>query len=354
MKSVLIILSALLFFQKTNMQASDLEIVVSLSGYWKFNIGDEMAWAEKDFDDSNWDRLYAPGNWEEQGYVGYDGYAWYRKRIEIPESRYNNQLILQLGRIDDVNEVYFNGTLVGQTGMFPPAFQTAYNVPVSYSVPKYLINEDGENTIAVRVYDEGREGGFLGDELALGYDRDIRMLSQNLSGDWKIDFGNYNERCLKLEYDDSDWEKVYVPATWESQGFNNYDGQAVYRKTFRLERALADKKLFFIAGKIDDEDRVYLNGRLIGSTKDMYKTRLTNRFSNDYQIRRAYEIPEGLLRAYSPNTLVVVVHDHRGQGGIYEGPVGLMTHDAYLYYVDKYEAPGLFPGYHFLRSLFFD
>ncbi|WP_462319408.1 beta galactosidase jelly roll domain-containing protein [Marinilabilia sp.] len=354
MKQFLIFISAFFFLQMADVQASDLQTVVRLTGYWKFNIGDDMSWAEKDFDDSKWDRLYAPGKWEDQGYVGYNGYAWYRTKIEIPASMYNDQLILHLGRIDDVNEVFFNGTLIGQSGTFPPEFQTAYNRPVTYSVPEYLINEDGENTIAVRVYDDGRDGGFLGDDLALGYDRDIRMLSQNLSGSWKIDFGNYSDRCLKSGYDDSEWKEVYVPATWESQGYNHYDGQAVYRKTFKLESGLAGKQLYFIAGKIDDEDRVYLNGKLIGKTKDMYNTRFANRFTGDWQIRRAYEVPEGLLNVNGNNTLAVVVYDHRGEGGIYEGPVGLMTHDAYLYYIDKYEAPELFPGYHFLRSLFFD
>ncbi|PWD98044.1 beta galactosidase jelly roll domain-containing protein [Marinilabilia rubra] len=354
MRSILIILTALFFLQVTNVAASDIESIVRLTGYWKFNIGDDMAWAEKDFDDSQWDRLYAPGSWEDQGYVGYNGYAWYRNRVEIPAGRYTDQLTLNLGRIDDVNEVYFNGTLVGQTGMFPPNFQTAYNVPVTYSIPKYLINENGENTIAVRVYDEGREGGLLGDDMALGYDRDIRMLSQNLAGNWKIEFSNFDSKCRMPGFDDSEWKEVYVPATWESQGYNHYDGQAVYRKEFRLKRDLITKRLYLVLGKIDDEDSVYLNGKLIGKTKDMYNTRFANRFTGDWQIRRAYEVPEGLLNVNGTNTLAVVVYDHRGEGGIYEGPVGFMTQDAYAYYLDKYEAPELFPGYHFLRSLFFD
>ena len=354
MRNYLICFIAFFFLLIADAGASDIETVARLTGYWKFNIGDDMAWAGKDFDDHDWDRLYAPGNWEDQGYVGYDGYAWYRRRIDIPAGAFNDQLIVKLGRIDDVNEVYFNGVLIGQTGMFPPNFQTAYNVSVTYSVPGYLINTDGENTLAVRVYDDGREGGFLSDDMVLGYDRDLRMLSQNLAGTWKIDFSNYGNECKQPGFDDSQWRKVYVPATWESQGYNNYDGQAVYRKTFRLASKLTGKHLYLIAGKIDDEDRVFLNGKLIGSTKDMYNTRLANRFTGDWQIRRAYEIPEGLLREYGDNTLVVVVYDHHGQGGIYEGPVGLMTRDAYLYYVDKYEAPELFPGFHFLRSLFFD
>ena len=69
---------------------------VELSGPWKFHVGDNAAWSERDFDDSDWGTIdvtppsgevdeelrpsgFIPG-WTSNGYPGYSGYAWYRLR----------------------------------------------------------------------------------------------------------------------------------------------------------------------------------------------------------------------------------------------------------------------------------
>jgi sialate O-acetylesterase len=353
MKTVVILILCFSTLLNNSPAMADIQEVVSLKGYWKFNIGDDMAWAEKNYNDNNWDQLYAPGNWEEQGYIEYDGYAWYRTAVNIPKNAGSRQLYLFLDRIDDVNEVYFNGTRIGRTGNFPPKYETAYSVPVTYPIPAELINFDNANTIAVRVFDEGKEGGFVGEDLKIGYDADANMLVQDLSGDWKIGF-YYNLSCLNPGFDDSGWDTIHVPASWESQGYNDYNGQACYRKTFKLNNETGGKTLYFIGGKIDDEDQVFLNGKLIGTTRDMYKTKLGNSFAGDWQIRRAYKIPEGLLNTNGNNVIVVLVDDHGGMGGIFEGPVGLMTKEQYLIYEEKYESEEWFPFQNFIKSLFYD
>ena len=50
----------------------------------RFQTGDDPAWKEKDFDDSNWAEIRTNIHWERQGYEGYDGYAWYRIRFFLP------------------------------------------------------------------------------------------------------------------------------------------------------------------------------------------------------------------------------------------------------------------------------
>ncbi len=331
----------------------NIEPVVNLSGYWKFNIGDDMNWAKKDFNDSEWDEIYAPAKWENEGYVEYDGYAWYRKKINIPSTENNDYLYLYLGKIDDVNQVFFNGTSIGQAGIFPPHYVSAYNVPLLYAVPKSLIKFNGENTIAIRVYDEKQDGGLVEGNLVLGYDVDIHLLSQNLAGTWKISF-HHEKGYYETNFNDSKWENITVPATWESQGYNDYDGTGYYRKSFELNGQLANKSLYLILGKIDDRDRVYINGEFIGSTNDMYDTSLANRYDGDWQIRRAYKIPSGLLKTIGKNTIVVVVEDYEGMGGIFEGPVGLMTMDQYSFYLDKYRNSIFYRRYNSFWSLFFD
>ena len=44
-------------------------------------------------------------------------------------------------------------------------------------------------------------------------------------------------------FDDSEWEKINVPSSWENQGFHGYDGYAWYRTSFKLKTSDAEKDL---------------------------------------------------------------------------------------------------------------
>jgi sialate O-acetylesterase len=95
-------------------------------------------------------------------------------------------------------------------------------------------------------------------------------------------------------------------------------------------------------GKIDDIDKVYLNGELVGTYKDMYNTPLGSKYLGNWQMRRAYKIPENLLNKNGLNTIAVAVFDEGGIGGIYEGPVGIMTLSNYEVYEEANEPENYF------------
>jgi beta-galactosidase/beta-glucuronidase len=57
--------------------------VLNLSGRWKFSLGDEDEWKDEKFNDSNWEKVSVPSSWENQGFHGYDGYAWYRTSFTV-------------------------------------------------------------------------------------------------------------------------------------------------------------------------------------------------------------------------------------------------------------------------------
>ncbi len=135
--------------------AQDWDRLVNLRGGWKFSIGDDMDWANPKFDDSGWEIIKVPSTWEDEGFHGYNGYAWYRKHFTVPYSIQDRIITLKLGRIDDVDEVYVNGNLVGSSGKFPPHYQSAYNAWRDYPLPEKFLNFGKENVIAVRVYDSG-------------------------------------------------------------------------------------------------------------------------------------------------------------------------------------------------------
>jgi len=65
------------------------------------------------------------------------------------------------GKIDDCDETYLNGTLIGKTGTMPPEYNSEWTAFRTYEMPEHLINWEGENTLAVRVYDGGGPGGIF-------------------------------------------------------------------------------------------------------------------------------------------------------------------------------------------------
>src|SRR3990172_70820 len=155
-----IIIALLAGFSLGRSQAPDLRRLLDLSGNWTFEIGDNSRWSKPDHDDSKWDRVYVPAPWEEEGYPGYDGYAWYRKHFRVDGDFRDRSLYLRLGYIDDVSEVFLNGQMIGYTGLFPPDFLTGYAVALECHIPKDYLRYDSDNVIAVRVYDYHQAGGI--------------------------------------------------------------------------------------------------------------------------------------------------------------------------------------------------
>jgi Beta-galactosidase/beta-glucuronidase len=311
------------------------EKLVSLSGDWRIALGDNMKFASPDYDDADWEKIYVPSSWQREGFRNYHGYAWYRRTFKLNFDG-KAPVYLELGRVDDVDEVYVNGHLIGRTGGFPPNYFTAYNYPRKYFVPTEHLNLHGRNVIAVRVYDEGGEGGIVGSAASIGLYSypNFSDNSVNLFGLWNFHLGD-DTAWASPEFKDDDWEKILVPATWESQGFADYDGYAWYRRTIRLPEKLNPRDMLLLIGKIDDVDQVYVNGKLIGGTG-----RIEKRWASDQEWRkfRTYEIPDGLLRPGKENVIAVRVYDQVGNGGIYEGPVTLLPQSEYKEFWRNYRA----------------
>jgi len=116
----------------------------------------------------------------------------------------------------------------------------------------------------------------------------------------------------------------------------DYDGFAWYRCRFRPSSGLDGKTVILLLGKIDDVDEAFLNGERIGRTGAMDSRPERLRTSNDFKKLRAYTIPGGLLKPAEENVIAVRVFDAWLHGGIYDGPVGLITRDAYLEWKNRH------------------
>jgi len=327
-KTLFLIILFNLFFS-FNLLAADSDRewrkVIDLRGQWKFSIGDNQNWSRTDYNDSDWGNIFAPANWEDEGYPGYDGYAWYRKKFKIDETK---NLYIHLGIIDDVDQVFVNGMLIGFSGHNPPKYQSAYTFERIYQIPASILNTKSDNVIAIRVYDDQMEGGLVRGRLGIYENLTIPEMVKSLEGNWKFATGDDNERS-EFNYNDSQWDNIIVPGSWEAQGYN-YDGYGWYRLHFRLDPGLRNERLVMILGKIDDLDEAYLNGHFLGRTGRIYDNPRRIEFGNEWQELRAYEIDDDVLNFDGDNVIAVRVYDGWIRGGIIEGPVGLITYREYL------------------------
>ncbi|MFP4548786.1 MAG: beta galactosidase jelly roll domain-containing protein [Fidelibacterota bacterium] len=332
--------------------ALDLRRADILISSWRFEIGDNLKWADPKFDDSNWEKINVPSSWEEEGFPGYDGYAWYRVKFKFKESPRKSAYYLKLGVIDDIDVTFVNGHMVGFNGSFPPDYQTAYNVHRQYIVPAEYLNFDGPNVIAVRVYDDHGPGGIHYGDVGVYKNKSPVTPIVELSGRWKFQTGD-NLHWKAPDFDDEDWKDIFVPGVWQMQGYKDYLGFAWYRREFFLRNQWQDENLILLLGKIDDLDETYLNGQLLGKTGEMVEQNGQIPLHGwEYSALRAYYIPRDLLNYGQNNIIAVRVYDGRTYGGIYEGPVGIITREQYLEFKDKKHYNNSYDFRDFFKDIF--
>lgn len=117
------------------------------------------SWALPQTQTGDWKALPLPQAWERLGGdMQLDGAVWFRRDVNVPPSWAGRALELHLGAIDDWDTTHFNGVKVGSTGSETPNFWAA---PRRYQVPASAVKA-GRAVLAVRVWDHGGDGGFMG------------------------------------------------------------------------------------------------------------------------------------------------------------------------------------------------
>ncbi|MFA9453555.1 MAG: glycoside hydrolase family 2 TIM barrel-domain containing protein, partial [Candidatus Aminicenantaceae bacterium] len=147
----------------------------SLNGQWRFN------WVEKpvqrpedffrsDFDDSQWDHIEVPSNWQLQGYGipiylnhpypfkkdppfiqhNYNPVGSYRTSFLVPEKWEGRQVFLHFAGVESAFYVWINGNKVG--------YSQGSRLPAEFDITHYL--GPGTNQLAVEVY-RWSDGSYL-------------------------------------------------------------------------------------------------------------------------------------------------------------------------------------------------
>lgn len=180
---------SLLFFISiiltTNLITAQSEDVIYLKEGWKFKVGDNLEYATPNHNDSGWENIRVDKIWEEQGHDPLDGFAWYRVKVFIPSTLKNNaylkdSLKIFLGKINNFDQSFLNGKIFGINGknvskdtqadtsfLNAPTILWDYNRRYTLSVSDPRILWDKENVIAVRVFDQGGQGGIYTGNLSI-------------------------------------------------------------------------------------------------------------------------------------------------------------------------------------------
>lgn len=136
------------------------------------------SWSRTDTNDSGWKTMRLPQNWEDAnvGMDDFDGIVWFRTTFELPNSWNGQDLVLNLGAIDDADTTWVNGHEVGGMAL--------WNQKRKYRVPSEHVKA-GRNVIAIRVFDNQGGGGIYdksnGMTVELASD-DSKSIS--IEGDW--------------------------------------------------------------------------------------------------------------------------------------------------------------------------
>lgn len=158
----------------------------------------------------------------------------------------------------------------------------------------------------------------------------------NLEGPWLFrtdpsDIGE-NEGWQAQALRDDNWRALRVPGGWEEQGvtdprpgqpprpkngmpYSDYDGVAWYRLHVAVPAAWAGQDLVLSLGSVDDEDRTFVNGELVGATPDRRPGALPLTEPAVHVLRR-YPVPAALVKAGAENVIAIRVVDGGGPGGL--------------------------------------
>ena len=157
-----------------------------------------------------------------------------------------------------------------------------------------------------------------------GYDEKVKLIDQSVN--MSVDTKSWSDKLTKVskgdasydqidlkddavaakDFDDSKWKEMELPRQFETDNnVRSFDGIVWFRKQIEIPASMAGKDLTLALGAIDDMDRTYLDGELIGKTMEEGK----------WQEERVYTIPASKATA-GTHVLAVRVLDTQGGGGL--------------------------------------
>ena len=147
------------------------------------NLGPKVGkgWSGAALDDAAWGEMVLPRTLD-GALANFDGVVYFRKKVTVAADQAGKAATLSLGPIDDRDDVWVNGTMVGATHD-----DGHWSNARVYQVPAGLLKA-GENVIAVRILDTAGPGGINGkpEQMTLKIGETAPIA---LAGGWKFKAG---------------------------------------------------------------------------------------------------------------------------------------------------------------------
>jgi phosphoserine phosphatase RsbU/P len=118
------ILIVLLLASSGTLHAQDFDLsagrlpIASLAALRRLHAGENSAWANPNFDDSQYSLPHSNKGWAQWGYRNYNRLAWYRFQATVPAGLDN--ISLRRPTIRTGSEVYADRQRIGAYGKMPP------------------------------------------------------------------------------------------------------------------------------------------------------------------------------------------------------------------------------------------
>jgi beta-galactosidase len=251
---------------------------LSLNGRWKFHFADTPegtpeGFFTENYNDSKWDTIHVPSNWEMQGYGDplfrnvktpfppnppyipkeYNPTGSYRRTFIIPASWKGNEVFLRMEKTASASFVWINGHEVG--------YNEGAQEPAEYNITPYI--RPGKNSIAVNVY-KYSDGYYLEDQdywrLAGIFD-DVFVFATPKTHifDW------YAKTDLDVSYTDSRLDLSIDVANYSEKPETDLSLKAVLYDS--------EKKIIkeFVSEKFSVKNRSKVNVKLSGDIKNPAK-----------------------------------------------------------------------------------
>ena len=234
-----------------------------LNDNWNFNWVEKPADRSRDFfslryDDSDWDQIPVPANWELHGYGipiytnvrypfpadppnvphDYNPVGSYRYWFEIPQDWVKREVFIHFGAVKSAMHIWINGQKVG--------YSEGSKLPAEFNITDYIVQ--GKNLVALEVY-RWSDGSYLEDQdfwRLSGIERDVVVYSSpklsirdyfakpslvdnyhNGQLDLEVSLKNYSKKKIKkysldvqvIDHDGNDVIPIPLSEEIEMEGF---------------------------------------------------------------------------------------------------------------------------------------
>ena len=143
-------------------------------------------WMATRLDTADWKEATLPGLYKDFGFGSFDGCMWYRRSVTVPAELSGQDLVLELGAVDDMDLTFLNGKLIGSTQV-----AGRHAAARSYSIPAKAVNAGRSNVITVCCVDTGGAGAIgLGSQMRLRAKGSKAGSGFDLAGTWRAKPGS--------------------------------------------------------------------------------------------------------------------------------------------------------------------